>query len=101
MGKKGIIAAALLALGLRLAVLAGAEEPLARFVRTRWGDGNLVPCAAAVPAAQAAFRGVEEKGRLFRQRFAAQAAVVQAGLEALAGGEVQQEAGQQRFPGLA
>lgn len=40
--KKGIAAAALLGLALRLAVLAGAGEDLGRFVNDRWGDGNLV-----------------------------------------------------------
>ena len=42
MGKKGIAAAALLGLALRLAVLAGAGEGVERFVRDRWGDGSLV-----------------------------------------------------------
>ena len=42
MRKKGIAAALLVGLALRLAVLAGAGEDLARLVRTRWGDGALV-----------------------------------------------------------
>ena len=42
MRKKGIAAALLMGLALRLAVLAGAGEDLERLVRTRWGDGALV-----------------------------------------------------------
>ena len=42
MRKKGIAAALLLSLGLRLAVLAGAGEALERLVRARLGDGRLV-----------------------------------------------------------
>ena len=42
MGKKGIAAAALLGLALRLAVLAGAGEQLGSFVRAHWGGGDLV-----------------------------------------------------------
>ena len=42
MRKKGIAAAALLGLALRLTVLAGGGEALERFVHDRWGDGRLV-----------------------------------------------------------
>ena len=42
MGKKGIAAAALLGLALRLAVLAGAGEDVERFIRAHWGGGELV-----------------------------------------------------------
>ena len=42
MRRKGIAAAALLALGLRLAVLAGAGEGVERFVQAHWGDGRLL-----------------------------------------------------------
>ena len=42
MGKKGIAAAALLGLALRLAALAGAGEALGGFVRDRLGDGRLL-----------------------------------------------------------
>lgn len=42
MGKKTIAAAALLGLALRAAVLAGAGEKMEQFVRSHWGDGQLV-----------------------------------------------------------
>ena len=42
MRKKGIAAALLMGLALRLAVVAGAGEDIERIVRTRWGDGRLV-----------------------------------------------------------
>ncbi len=42
MRKKGIAAALLMGLALRLAVVAGAGEDIERVVRTRWGDGKLV-----------------------------------------------------------
>jgi len=42
MGKKQIVAAALVGLALRTAVLAGAGDALARFVSERTGDGQLV-----------------------------------------------------------
>ncbi len=42
MGKKGIAAAALLGMVLRLAVLAGAGEKIGNYVRDRLGDGKLV-----------------------------------------------------------
>ena len=42
MRKKGLVAAALLAAALRCAVLAGAGEPVERFLRAHLGDGELV-----------------------------------------------------------
>ena len=48
MRKKGIAAALLMGLALRIAVLAGAGEALGDFVRTRWGDGELLRATLAV-----------------------------------------------------
>ena len=42
MRKKGVAAAVLMGLAVRLAVLAGAGEDMERWVRAHWGDGRLV-----------------------------------------------------------
>ena len=54
----------------------------------------------AAVAADAAFFRVEEKRGIFLRLLSAEHAVVQPGLETLAGGKVKQEPGQQRFPFL-
>ena len=63
------------------------------------GERDLGPGAAAAFTAETAFLRIEKEGRLFRPLSAVHA-MVEAGLEPLAGGKMEQEAGKQRLPGL-